>query len=109
MKTHWSTKIETKNIYLENGIIRDAETHEEIGYTAEYIQNAIKLTENQNVHYTRSKPNSSNTNSIVFYGLSQKKDGTFYDYRSQLGWFSEKLRFLITKPSHSPLSSTERP
>lgn len=101
--------MKSQNIYLENGIIKDSVTHEEIGYTAEYIHKAIKLTENPNVHYTRSKPYCSNTNSIVFYGLSQKKDGTLYDYISQLGWFSEKLRFLIKKPSLAPLSPTEKP
>ena len=107
--SHWSTKIATKNIYVENGIILDSETHEEIGYTAEYIQKAIELTENKNVRYTRISNDCSNRKSIKFYGFGQKKDGSFWDHISQLGWFSGKLMFLIKNKSHSPLSPTERP
>ena len=106
--SHWSTKIETTNCYVENGVIKNALTHEEIGYTAEYIQKAIQLSENPNVSYTRGFDTKGNSPKISFYGFGQKKDGTFWDYVSELGYFSYKLRFLIKKPSLAPLSPTEK-
>ena len=98
------------NSYLQFGVIRDCITHESIGFTAEYIKKAIKLSENENVCYTRMNTyDNKGDNNISFYGWDYKKDGTRYDLTSILGFFNEKLRFLIKNKCLSPLSPTEKP
>ena len=97
------------NSYLEFGVIRDCITHEAIGFTAEYVQKAIELSNNKNVCYTRMNIyKNKGDNDISFYGWGIKKDGTKFNFTSILGFFHEKLNFLINNRGLSPLSPTEK-
>lgn len=90
-------------VYVENGVIKMMMSNSSvaIGYTAEYIESAIELINNNDVAYTRIENDwYGDGKQVKFYGRDSK------GFSKIMGWIDNKLNFMF-KRNQSPLSPTE--
>lgn len=98
-----STGATLYEVYVENGEIKMMMPNSSvtIGFTAEYIQSAIELINNNEVAYTRIENDwYGHGKSVKFYKRDTKGISNI------MGWINNQLNFMF-KRIHSPLSPTE--